>query len=75
MIFCRNCDSEAVAKVTHPDNVVTPLCQSCRQAYEWGQASPGSTVSVLEDSDPDDMLEASYCDAAGNCYSDADPCL
>ena len=42
--FCAFCDSEAVAKV---DGTGTPLCATCRQAYESGQENPDGGVEVL----------------------------
>lgn len=76
MTFCSNCDSEAVCTMLHPPEpppaqgrVATPLCQSCRTAYEWGQANPDSRVADL---DGDELLDDGYTDATGNCYSDAD---
>ena len=72
MIFCSNCDNEANAKVIHHDNgdLETPLCRTCREAYEWGQASPESTVTLIDGDD--ELLEDNYTDSAGECYSDAD---
>jgi len=51
MIFCSNCDAEAVAKIIVHDNgdLECPLCQTCKEAFEWGQASPDSTVTGLDD--------------------------
>lgn len=31
-VFCGNCDAEAVART----DTGTPLCETCRTAYEWG---------------------------------------
>lgn len=58
MIFCSNCDSEALWKITHHDNkgVMTPMCDSCRIAYEWGQASPESSVEEIGDGDEDQTI-------------------
>ncbi len=70
MIFCSNCDAEAMAKATHHDaSIITPLCLTCREAYEMGQASPEATVTLI---DGDDLLEDNYTDSAGEYYSDAD---
>ena len=62
MIFCSNCDSEALWKITHHDNkgVVTPMCDNCRIAYEWGQASPDSSVEEIGDGDPDPEEKETY---------------
>ena len=60
MIFCCNCESEATHKVIHHDNkdLECPLCTSCKEAYEWGQASPEATVCLIgehpEDQEGDD---------------------
>lgn len=46
-IYCANCETEAIRIVDHGDTV-TPLCATCAEAYEWGQASPGADVVRME---------------------------
>lgn len=55
-VFCANCDTEAVCEAIHHDNkgVRCPLCEQCKAAYEWGQASPEATIQDLDDTDDDD---------------------
>mgnify|MGYP001588857523 FL=1 len=37
--YCANCDTEATCVTSGG----TPLCATCREAYEWGQGSPDAT--------------------------------
>ena len=34
--FCKNCEAEAVART----DIGTPICHTCRTAYEWGGGAP-----------------------------------
>jgi len=34
--FCSNCEAEAVART----DIGTPICHTCRTAYEWGGGAP-----------------------------------
>lgn len=43
-LYCANCDNEAVCRTS----VGTPLCFTCKCAYEWGQASPDATFTDIE---------------------------
>jgi hypothetical protein len=48
--YCANdpCETEAVRVVIHPNGDRTPLCFTCAQAYEWGQASPDAVVADID---------------------------
>ncbi len=49
--YCSNdpCEAEATHVVSHYDSgATTPLCRTCKEAYEWGQASPEGVVEPIE---------------------------
>lgn len=52
-VYCANdyCDNEATYIVYHSKSNTTPLCETCKTAYEWGQASPGADLIPIEDFD------------------------
>lgn len=73
MIFCSNCDNEAAWKAVQHDNkgVECPLCTCCKEAYEWGQASPESTVSPIDEYPEGDEVDyegtgCGHCDFEGD---------
>jgi hypothetical protein len=43
MKYCAICDAEA----THTTDRDTPLCASCKDAYELGQGNPKGTVDEI----------------------------
>lgn len=49
--YCSNepCEAEAVAVLITDRGTRCPLCHTCREAFEWGQAS--GVDAVLEDID------------------------
>lgn len=51
MTYCANCDAEATAKVCHSDGDSTPLCETCKVAYEWGQASPDACLLDIDENE------------------------
>jgi len=52
MIYCANCEAEAVKAIEYPSvRPKTPLCFSCATAYEWGQSTGGSIVDLEEGED------------------------
>lgn len=63
-VYCANCDAEAVCRVQHADIDQschdphgTPLCFTCRTAYEWGQASPTAGFEDIDQSDDGHELD------------------
>lgn len=45
-VWCANCEIEA----THfTADTRTPLCHTCKTAYEWGQASPEQGISPIDE--------------------------
>lgn len=48
--YCTNdpCETEAIKMMCNDDGKRLPLCYTCAQAYEWGQASPDATIEDLE---------------------------
>ena len=44
--YCANCDDEAIFRIVKTD---TPLCQKCKEAYQWGQTSPEAIIENLND--------------------------
>ncbi len=49
--YCSNdpCEAEATHVVSHHDSGATiSLCRTCKEAYEWGQASPEGVVEPIE---------------------------
>ncbi len=52
-VYCANdyCDNEATYIVYHSKSNTTPLCETCKTAYEWGQASPGADLIPIEEWD------------------------
>jgi len=57
-VFCAFCETEAVARV---EGTETPLCHSCRTAYEAGQASPGAAVVSQDEQEADETVVCSVC--------------
>lgn len=49
-LYCANCETEA----THITSSGTPLCYTCANAYEWGQASADKPAPTEIDDDQDD---------------------
>jgi len=49
MIYCANCDAEAVMVARHEDGSDTNLCYTCGTAYEWGQASPDADLVDVDE--------------------------
>ena len=47
VIYCANCDAEATCMAVH-DAECTPLCYTCKTAYEWGQAFPHVELRPLD---------------------------
>lgn len=50
-MYCANCDNEAVCITS---NNKTPLCASCREAFEWGQNSPDAYFNDVPDEDEEE---------------------
>jgi hypothetical protein len=58
MIFCSNCDNEAIKKVEHDDGSPTTfLCGICADAYEWGMAADRNDIVVDIDSELEEPNE------------------
>jgi hypothetical protein len=57
MIFCINCDNEAIWFYLNEDNIPIGLCESCSEAFRLGQVNsetvliPGDDLSqyILDD--------------------------
>lgn len=49
-VFCSNepCEAEAVAVLITDRGTRCPLCHTCREAFEWGQASAGAEVTDID---------------------------
>ena len=47
--FCANCDYEATHIITHDDGMAFFMCESCKDAYEWGQTDPDASVESIEE--------------------------
>ena len=49
-VFCSNepCEAEAVAVYISERGTRCPLCHTCREAFEWGQASVGAEVVDID---------------------------
>lgn len=53
-VWCDNpsCEFEATHFAVHkegdPPHRAVPLCYACKVAYEWGQASPGTQLILVE---------------------------
>jgi hypothetical protein len=48
--YCAICQAEA----THRTDRNTPLCQSCKNAYELGQNNPDGSVDEIIEGDSND---------------------
>lgn len=58
--YCSNspCESWAEFVVTQPDNGnIFFLCLTCKEAFEWGQASPEADISPIEDKEDDSPID------------------
>ncbi len=47
-MYCANCENKATHFAVHKDpDSKTPLCATCAEAYEWGQAYPEASVEPI----------------------------
>lgn len=49
-VFCSNdpCEAVAVAVLITDRGTHCPLCRTCREAFEWGQASAEAEVTDID---------------------------
>lgn len=49
-IFCSNepCEAEAICHLITDRGIRCPLCATCREAFEWGQASPYAEIQDID---------------------------
>jgi hypothetical protein len=48
MTYCWNCDTEAIWRAFPKNDWSIPLCETCKDAFEWGQQNPEAPIEHID---------------------------